>query len=426
MISIGGTLTAFFLVVYLLSRQKSLGTAMLIGAGIIGFTAAEDITVNIFNILPTFFQGVIDPMTIQLVALVSLVTIFAYMMKEMSMLRDLIDVATYYLNSIFLSLVTIPSLIGVLPIPGGAIFSAPMIEPLGEKMELSGAEITSLNIFFRHLWYFSFPYIPSIILASSLSGINILTIAAMHLPIVVMMILIGWVYYGKVGIGRKRLAEKSSAEVGAAGASGGSESSREKPGRRMVLNATLPYLIVLLPPILLGIDFVISLFVGIVVVAFSKRDNFSPGMIKEGFNLELTYGVFGIMIFRAFIDNSEGVENLTELFLEAGLSPLLLALVVPFLVGLLTGNHVGAIGISYPVVLSVFSGSQAYSIWHMVIFSSSYFGYIVSPFHMCNIMTVEYFDTNFKKYYKNIALPLGSSAAGIVLLGLVYWFWLGG
>ena len=418
MISISGTIIAFFLVVYLISRQKSLGTSMLIGAAVIGLTSTGDFAHNITGLLPTFFAGVVDPMTVQLVALVSFVTIFAYMMKEMSMLRDLIDVVTYYISSVFISLITIPSLIGVLPIPGGAIFSAPMIEPLGERMRLDGAEMTSLNIFFRHLWYFSFPYMPSIILASSLSGIDILTIAAMHLPIVGIMVVIGWIYYSRAGAGAADISrEGKSFEAGAG------RGEKKKPDLKMIANSILPYLIVLIPPIFWGVDFALSLFVGIILVALMKRENFSLWMIKEGFDLKLTYGVFGIMIFRAFIDNSQGVENLTELFLEGGIPPLMLALVVPFVVGLLTGNHVGAIGISYPVVLTVFSGSQIFSLWHMVVFSSSYFGYMISPFHMCNIMTVEYYNTTLKKYYRSIALPLSSSAAGVVILGLIYWFW---
>ena len=420
MISIAGTLLAFFLVVYLISQQKGLGTSMLIGAAVIGLTSTGDFAQNITGLLPTFFAGVVDPMTVQLVALVSFVTIFAYMMKEMSMLRDLIDVVTYYISSVFISLITIPSLIGVLPIPGGAIFSAPMIEPLGERMHLDGAEMTSLNIFFRHLWYFSFPYMPSIILASSLSGIDILTIAAMHLPIVGIMIVIGWLYYSRAGAGAGADTTRAESDSGA----GLGRGDKSRPDLKMIANAILPYLIVLIPPIFWGVDFAISLFVGIILVALMKKENFSLRMIKEGFDLKLTYGVFGIMIFRAFIDNSQGVENLTELFLEGGIPPLMLALVVPFVVGLLAGNHVGAIGISYPVVLTVFSGSQAFSLWHMVIFSSSYFGYMISPFHMCNIMTVEYYNTTLKKYYRNIALPLSSSAAGIVILGLIYWFWL--
>ncbi len=420
MISITGTLAAFFLVVYLLSQQNKLGTAMLIGAGIIGLTSTADFSHNLRQIIPTFWSGVIDPMTVQLVALVSLVTIFAYMMKEMSMLKDLINVVTYYLSSIFLSLITIPSLIGVLPIPGGAIFSAPMIEPLGEKMELNGAELTSLNIFFRHLWYFSFPYMPSIILASSLSGIDILTIAGMHLPIVVMMIIIGWLYYSRAGIGKQAAAENEAVNAD----SRPGPDSQSRPGMREIANAFVPYLIVLIPPILFGVDFVLSLLVGVIVVALLKKEQFSISMIKQGFNLDLAYGIFGIMIFRAFIDNSLGVENLTELFLEAGLPPLLLALVVPFIVGLLTGNHVGAIGISYPVVLGVFSGGDAFALWHMIVFSSSYFGYILSPFHMCNIMTVKYYNTELSNYYRHIALPMGSSAAGVFVLGILYWIWL--
>ncbi|MGM0419692.1 MAG: DUF401 family protein [Bacillota bacterium] len=69
----------------------------------------------------------------------------------------------------FLIITAIPSVIGVLPMPGGAVFSAPIIEPIGKEISMSRERLTSLNIYYRHLWYFVSPYMPSLMIASSLS-----------------------------------------------------------------------------------------------------------------------------------------------------------------------------------------------------------------------------------------------------------------
>lgn len=422
MISITGTITAFFLVIYLLSQNRSLATAMLAGSVLVGFTATDNFIANLQAFFPTLLTALVDPITIQLVALVALVTVFAYIMKETSLLQDLIEITRYFINNLYLTITAIPSVIGMLPIPGGAIFSAPIIAPIGKKMEMSGARMTSLNIYYRHLWYFSFPYMPSLIIASSLSGLDVYTIAAMHLPIVALMIIIGWLYYTKTSVDQTKrpLAEKATQEEKK------NKDNEDKPSAGKILSVLMPFIIVLFPPIFLPIEFTTSLIVGILFVIILKKNTFKLSMIKDGFNGKLTLGVLGIMIFRTYIENSEGVFNLTELFMEAGIPLLLLAIIIPFLAGLLTGNHVGAIGIAYPILLVLFNDSDLYSLWHMIIFSSSYFGYILSPFHLCNLMTVEYFDTTLKKYYRDLVIPFTGTAAGITVLSIIYYYILNG
>ncbi len=426
MISITGTLAAFFLVIYLLSRNKSLATAMLAGSLLVGITASDSLTANLAAFFPTLYQALIDPITIQLVSLVALVTVFAYIMKEISLLQELIEITRYFISNLYLTITAIPSVIGMLPIPGGAIFSAPIIAPLGEKMEMSGARMTSINIYYRHLWYFCFPYIPSLIIAASLSGLNVYTIAAMHLPIVAIMIVVGWLYYTRT---ESRVVENASRSASRKSRQQGQDKEikyQVRPSWKKILEVIMPFIIVLFPPIFLPIEFTFSLLLGIIYVILIKRESFQLKMISRGFDGKLTLGVLGIMIFRTFIENSEGVFNLTEIFMEAGIPLLLLALIIPFLAGLLTGNHVGAIGIAYPILLVLFTDSNLYSLWHMIIFSSSYFGYVLSPFHLCNLMTIEYFDTTLKKYYRDMVIPFTGTAAGIMVLSIIYYYFLNG
>ncbi len=92
--------------------KKSLGAAMFIGSLIVGISSTNDIAENIGGLIPTFVTGIIDPIAIELIVLVSLVAVFGYLMKELELLTDLIDVARYYLSSIFFIITAIPSMIG--------------------------------------------------------------------------------------------------------------------------------------------------------------------------------------------------------------------------------------------------------------------------------------------------------------------------
>ena len=409
MVPLIGVIISFFTVVVLLSMKKSLGAAMFLGSLIVGLSSTNNLSENIGGLIPTLIAGIIDPIAIELIILVSLVAIFGFLMKELKLLNDLIDVARYYLSSIFFIITAIPSMIGVLPMPGGAVFSAPIIEPIGDQLKMSRARITSLNIYYRHLWYFIFPYMPSMIIASSLSDINVMTIALMHVPIVGIMIVIGWLYYNN---DKKKVIQKNINE----------NDKIEEVKLMDALKVLLPFIIVLIPPLILDMSFVYALLVAIIYIILLRRDLFEWQYLLDGMNLQLTVGVAGIMVFKAFIEGSEGVMILTEILINFGIPLFLLALVIPFIAGLLTGNHTGAIGISYPILLTLFTESSMYLLWHMIIFSSSYFGYVLSPFHLCNLMTVKYFNISLDKYYREIAVPFAGTAAGIFLLSVIYYF----
>ena len=409
MVPLIGVIISFFTVVVLLSMKKSLGAAMFLGSLIVGLSSTNNLSENIGGLIPTLIAGIIDPIAIELIILVSLVAIFGFLMKELKLLNDLIDVARHYLSSIFFIITAIPSMIGVLPMPGGAVFSAPIIEPIGDQLKMSRARITSLNIYYRHLWYFIFPYMPSMIIASSLSDINVMTIALMHVPIVGIMIVIGWLYYNN---DKKKVIQKDINE----------NDKIEEVKLMDALKVLLPFIIVLIPPLILDMSFVYALLVAIIYIILLRRDLFEWQYLLDGMNLQLTVGVAGIMVFKAFIEGSEGVMILTEILINFGIPLFLLALVIPFIAGLLTGNHTGAIGISYPILLTLFTESSMYLLWHMIIFSSSYFGYVLSPFHLCNLMTVKYFNISLDKYYREIAVPFAGTAAGIFLLSVIYYF----
>lgn len=158
------------------------------------------------------------------------------------------------------------------------------------------------------------------------------------------------------------------------------------------------------------------------ILIMQKNDEFKKEYLLQGINFNLTLGVTGIMVFKGFIENSEGVRILTEVLVGLGIPLILLVLIIFFLAGLLTGNHTGAIDISYPIILSTFTNSQEFLLWHMLIFSSSYFGYVLSRFHLCNLMTIKYFEISLDTYYQEIYKPFLVTAVGIVALTGIYYF----
>ena len=61
-----------------------------------------------------------------------------------------------------------PAFLGFLPSLGGAIFSAPMVEEAARPYRLTPERKTAINYWFRHVWEFSNPILPSLLLAATL------------------------------------------------------------------------------------------------------------------------------------------------------------------------------------------------------------------------------------------------------------------
>ena len=82
---------------------------------------------------------------------------------------------------------------------------------------------------------------------------------------------------------------------------------------------------------------------------------------------------------------------------------ILMIVLIPLILGLLTGYNLGAIGLSFPLV-SVFFPSSMDTItlvgYISLIFISSLVGYLISPIHLCNVLSSDYLKTDTTRMYK--------------------------
>ncbi len=58
----------------------------------------------------------------------------------------------------------LPALIGLLPMPGGALFSVPMVETALCRNPMTGEQRTAVNCWFRHIWEYWWPLYPAVAL----------------------------------------------------------------------------------------------------------------------------------------------------------------------------------------------------------------------------------------------------------------------
>ena len=151
---------------------------------------------------------------------------------------------------------------------------------------------------------------------------------------------------------------------------------------------------------------------GIIILMLFSFYRLSPKEIfrtfRHGFTLDVTVLIFGAMLFKFTMENSGSVVYLSQYFIEKGIPLLPVLLVLPFVSGLLTGLTVGFVGSTFPLIISLAGGVHLNQM--TLAFAAGFTGVLMSPVHLCLVLTREYFKADVWGMYKRM-LP----ASGIIM-----------
>jgi integral membrane protein (TIGR00529 family) len=150
----------FILVLICIRKKLSLGNAFILGA--IFLSALFGL--KPLAMLKSMVASILDPKTLSIAGIVSLILILSNSMEIAGQMQRLLGSFRGLVSSPRLNLAILPALIGLLPMPGGAAFSAPMVKELGTQSKLSGAQLSFVNYWFRHIWEHWWPLYPGILL----------------------------------------------------------------------------------------------------------------------------------------------------------------------------------------------------------------------------------------------------------------------
>ncbi|KXB02892.1 hypothetical protein AKJ45_01170 [candidate division MSBL1 archaeon SCGC-AAA261F19] len=390
MLDLFGLLVSFAVIVLLVRKNVNFGIAMLVGSltiGIIAFTPT--------SLLSTAWMVISDKTTINLAAVILCISILAHLMKRSGQIDRMTSGLRGLAKDTRAVLSGFPAIFGLLPVPGGALLSAPMVEEESEKLEVDPKDRTFLNFWFRHIWFYIFPLFPGLIFASELSGISIYRLALVQVPM----------FLAALGVGLFALRRISSHD----------EAPRPRDGglAKMIKGAS-PIIIALVLSMLLGLPIFLALIVAIItsfLIAGPKLKD-PLNVFKEGLSLDLLIAVIGIMLFKGLVEGSGAMVTLKRLIVLHNIPLILVATTLPFLIGLVTGSDIGAVGLSFPIVLPLFSEITLPLVSFLYI--SAFLGYLVSPLHLCIILTCDFFSVNLWDVY-----PPLIAGAGVVFLTAV-------
>ena len=126
------------------------------------------------------------------------------------------------------------------------------------------------------------------------------------------------------------------------------------------------------------------------------------------------------MLFKVIIERADAAAVLISDMQAIGLPSILILAVLPLLIGLATGISMAFVGVALPLLLpyivldSDISGSAL-----LLAFTSGMMGILVSPLHLCLILSSEYFKANLAKVYRYVLPPVLVIEATVIVVYLI-------
>ncbi|MFH1101417.1 MAG: DUF401 family protein [Methanobacteriota archaeon] len=400
-----GVLIAFILIIVLIRKHFNFGLSLLLGALIVGVFSLD--TISLLDIPKAFVEASVYSFadhqivteTIELAILLMVVYLLAKCMQETCAIPRLIQsLKTFFSKGGTLGL--IPAVYGLMPVPGGALFSAPFMDAEGEKHRLNPNQKNLLNIWFRHIWFPIYPISSAMLLICSqdFSNINIFLLMGANIPAFLAFIVIGAVFLNHY---TKKPSESPAVFR-----------KKEYRGLMFLLPPILPVFLYLV--FLVFIDFatirlyerlifIAGVLLSILVLFFLSKSDWKTysGILRKNVSWNLAFVIFGIMIFRQMFEVAKANEYIANVFVAFSLPALLMIVLIPFLLGLITGYNLGAVALSYFLVQPFFLVTNITIVGlTSIIFLSSLVGYLISPIHLCNVLSSDYLKTDPTRIYK--------------------------
>lgn len=392
------SLTAILLVNKL---SRSLSLALLTGTGILAVWTGHGLSSSL-GVAAERFVSLDNAM---LLAIIFLVIWLSSQMEKTGVMRDLVGSLRSFLKP-RTAMATLPAVIGLLPMPGGALFSAPLVDDADERNEVSPLLKTRINYWFRHIWEYTWPLYPGLILTTDISGLQVWQIFLVGIPMMAVSIAAGYIFI----LRRARVSRGHTA-----------------PAEHHILRLLSPIfliiavyaLITLLLPAAADISRYLPMALGI-IAAMAYLQVMRPlsaqqwrEIILSGRAVKMVIIVALVRIYGAFIetplpDGSLLMEQMRAELHTLGIPLILLVMIIAFVSGLTTGVSVGFVGASFPIAFSLLGSNPALNEMLAMLAVAYPFGFIgvmLSPVHVCLIVTNEHFKSSLLKSIVSLVPP---------------------
>jgi hypothetical protein len=388
------------LVVFLLNRKWRLSLVLLLASALLGLLFCRPP----LALARDAWVAVTDPLTLRLVAIVILILVLGELLRRTARLDGMVHALEQLVPDGRVVFAAVPAFIGLLPMVGGALFSAPMVNHIGDRLEASSDRKTFVNYWFRHVWEYVFPLYPSFLVGATLLGLSDSEAALLLWPLTVASIA-GGVLFGLLGL-RKAGGERPSVHV--------------RASLWELVSSVWPIALVLLLSLGLKLDLLLSLLVTILLLVVIHR--VGPRQMwdipRHHVRWDTAAVILAAMIFREVLETTGAIAVTAEVLTAWHVAPVVAVFAAPFLAGLLSGLGTAAFAIGIPIILPLIGPQEIAPEMAMWAWAGAFIGIMMSPVHLCLALTREYFGADWGGVYRMIvpaSLLILGVAGGILL-----------
>ncbi|ADI83855.1 MULTISPECIES: DUF401 family protein [Geobacter] len=391
-------LAVLVVVVILLRRKMHLGLVMLIGAAILALLYLTPP----LDFLAGAWVALVSPSSLEMTATLIFTMIMENILRSTGTLKRMVESLSEVFPDARFVMASMPAMIGMLPSPGGAVFSAPMVSEAASRLSIPADQKAFVNYWYRHIWEYVSPLYPGIILVAGLAHIPYQKIVLANLPYALSVVLWGGLFAFS-GVGPTPAGSSTSVGRGKA--------------LRVFLVTISPIMTALVLVVVFRVNPVPAM--GGVTVLMYLAHRYSPAAIVrslgESISLKAMTLVFGIMIFQETLRLTGALDGISRFFAESGLPAVLIITVIPFLAGIMTGLTVAFVGITFPILMPLMGGDAPSLGLLSLAFGSGFAGVMISPVHLCLVLTREYFGADMTKVYHRLWIPQALVLAAAVV-----------
>ncbi|MBS1250964.1 MAG: hypothetical protein MAG431_02563 [Chloroflexi bacterium] len=400
-------LIIFVGIVILLSRKWDLGLVLLMASVSVGLLFGYPLTSVGLDMLQTS----LSPLTLRIALAVVMIMILSELLRQSGSLKNLVKAFQDLIPNGRIVIASLPALVGLLPMVGGAMFSAPMVDEVGDQLGVDQETKTFVNYWFRHLWEYVSPVYPAVLLGAAIMDLTVPQLVSATWPLTATAIL-GGIIFGLRGI-PLRAREN--------------EAAKPNPHKWQDLAKNIwPILLVIILAVALPINeqarLIISLVIVISLLMPIKKIPLHAisDILRERIPWKTVGVIFGALIFREVLDSSGAVNAVSTELISFHIPVAVVAFVIPFIAGLLTGLSFAAFSIGFPIVFPLVAPESGMIASHWVawMMAGGFLGVLMSPLHLCLALTRVYFQAEWGPIYRRI-IPSALSVA--VVATLILW-----
>ena len=294
-----------------------------------------------------------------------------------------------------------PAMLGMLPMPGGALLSAPLIERGGDGVSTDVK--AAGNVWFRHAFLLVYPLGSSLIASAKIASIGLYQAILFLFPAFLLTVAIGYFILLRHVDGRM----KHESEFSLAGLLVPLGIILSAPLIDVVMKSTLH---LSYPEIGTAVGVSVSLLLAMAI------GRIGPGRLPA-LAVKMKPWKYALIILAMFLFlNVFTLSGSPEMLAGLNMPPVLLCIVIGFALGMITGRIQAPIAIVVPIFMTSHGAISlpAFAVTYFAI----YLGYVISPVHPCVSVSIEFFSISMSKFLQRMALPVAIATLADLVVAL--------